>query len=349
MKLLFLTSRFPFPIEKGDKLRAFYFIKHLSRYHDIYLFAINDKQPDDKSIKEIAPYCKTIEVQVITAFQSLLQMITALSGSIPFSVAYFTNKGAKKKLAAFVNKHQPDKVFCHLIRMAEYAHILPGQNAIIDYMDAFSIGMQRHAALTAVWKKVPFYMEAQRLKKYESKVFERFRQHIIISAQDRQFIHHPQNKSITVIPNGVEFDFFIPLQEEKKQDLLFVGNMAYPPNIESATYSVKKILPVLHQTMPGINLLIAGATPVKQVTRLQSDKVKVSGWVDDIRLVFAQSRIMIAPMLISIGLQNKILQAMAMKIPCVVSRLANNAIDAPDDCICVADNPQGMPHTLLIY
>ena len=91
---------------------------------------------------------------------------------------------------------------------------------------------------------------------------------------------------------------------------------------------------------PGVKLVIAGATPVQEVLRLKSNNIEVTGWVDDMREYFAQSKIHLAPMLISIGLQNKILQAMAMKIPCIVSTQANNAIHAPMDCLLIANFPE---------
>lgn len=340
MKLLFLTSRFPFPLEKGDKLRAFYFIKHLSRYHDVYLFAISDKQPDIESINELRPYCKAIHVEVISRLQSILQMMRAVAGKLPMQVAWFTNRRAVSKLKSFAKEHHPDQVFCHLIRMGEYAAALPKIESIIDYMDAFSKGLERQSAFSIWWEKYFILMEYKRVLQYEANVYPNFKHHLIISAQDRNFINHVDRQSITVVGNGVEFGYFIPTNSNKKYDLLFVGNMAYPPNIEAAIYAAKKILPLVHQTNPGVTFMIAGAEPVKKVSALVTDKITVSGWVDDVRTVFATSRIMIAPMLISIGLQNKILQAMAMKIPCVISTLANNALGAPDDCVCVADNEQ---------
>ncbi len=348
MKLLFLTSRFPYPLEKGDKLRAYYFIKHLSQKHDIYLFAVNDKVPDSMDMNQLFPFCKAIHVEEISTFQSVKQMLNGVIGHLPFQVAYFTNNSVKKKLVEFVNTHQPDKVFCHLIRMAEYADVLP-TNGILDYMDAFSKGIERLADHSVWWKRLPLKLEEQRLRKYEALVFDRFAQQLIISTQDREFINHPKRESINVIPNGVEFDYYFSQTAEKKYHLLFVGHMAYPPNIEAAIYAAKRIMPIVHQQNSAITFLIAGARPTKQVKRLETNKIIVSGWVDDIRNVFAASQIMIAPMLISIGLQNKILQAMAMKIPCVISKLANNAIGAPFDCVCVAEHPdQYAEHILFL-
>ena len=104
--------------------------------------------------------------------------------------------------------------------------------------------------------------------------------------------------------------------------------MAYPPNINAAEYLVYKILPVLIQQKPDIKILIAGARPVSKIKKMQSKNVHISGWVDDIRTCYTQSRIFIAPMQIGTGLQNKLLEAMAMQLPCVSSEMANGALDA---------------------
>ncbi|MBK7964721.1 MAG: glycosyltransferase [Bacteroidetes bacterium] len=117
--------------------------------------------------------------------------------------------------------------------------------------------------------------------------------------------------------------------------------MSYPPNIASALYTVEELLPVIKQTIPSITFFIAGATPTVKIRNLETEGITVSGWMEDIREAFYSSKIMIAPMLISIGLQNKILQAMAMKIPCVISTMANNALGATHEKeLFVANNPE---------
>ena len=337
MKLLFLTSRFPYPLEKGDKLRAYYFIKHLSREHEIYLFAINESDPDEKLIAELRPFCKAIEVIKISKFQSALNLIKAFfQFDIPFQTAYFTSKNAKKKLNAFKNKHQPDAVFCHLIRMGEYIKELSMENSMLDYMDTFSIGMKRYAESNNLLMRIPAKLEYTRLLKYEHQMFDLFKHKIIISGQDQSYIPHPNKSSITIIPNGVDANFYTRENREKKHDLLFIGNLSYAPNIYAIKYAAEFIMPLL----PNLNLAVVGATPSPEILKLQSRQINIVGWVDDSRDAFNESRIMIAPMFISIGLQNKILQAMAMEVPCVITSMANNALGAePDKEVLIADTP----------
>lgn len=117
--------------------------------------------------------------------------------------------------------------------------------------------------------------------------------------------------------------------------------MSYPPNIESVHYLVERIMPLVWEKRPGTKVLISGASPDRSVLALASDRVIVSGWVDDIRSSFAASKMLVAPMNLSIGLQNKLLEAMAMNIPCITSTLANNALKAENGKeILVADQPE---------
>lgn len=342
-KLLFLTSRFPYPLEKGDKLRAFYLIKYLSKYYDICLFAIHEFEPPTHWINAVAPYCYRIQTGVLSKKKSILSLFRWTR--IPFQVAYFYNKGLEAQIHSYAKNCGTELMYCHLIRMAEYARSLPAKYKILDYMDAFSKGMERIKQQGVWWMRIPAYLEWKRLKKYENEVFDLFKHKIIISEQDRDLIPHPNKFEIQVIPNGVDFEYFQPKDTAKKYDLLFNGNMSYPPNIASTLYTVKEILPVVKKTHPFITFLIAGATPTAKIRSLEGEAVFVSGWMEDIREAFYSSRIMIAPMLISIGLQNKILQAMAMKIPCVVSTMANNALGATHKKeVFVADTPEEYSH-----
>jgi glycosyltransferase involved in cell wall biosynthesis len=208
-------------------------------------------------------------------------------------------------------------------------------------MDVFSTGMEKRMKTDPFYMKPLLWLEYRRLKRYEKKIFGYFNNKTIISAQDRATIPHPEKEKIIVVLNGVDTEFFKPLGRKKEFEILFNGNMSYPPNVESVEFLVEKIMPYVWSKMPHVRVLISGATPVKRVTELASEKVVISGWVDDIRENFAKSRILVAPMQISIGLQNKLLEAMAMNIPCVTSRLANNALGAiPNEQIMVAEKPE---------
>lgn len=341
MRLFVLLSRVPYPLEKGDKLRAFNQIKELSKKHQIILFALNDTKLDERAVDELKKYCVAISIVKFSKFTIFFNLLRAFFNGKPLQVGYFYFDKAQKKVDELINKHKPDHIYCQLIRTAEYVKKHPSIPKTLDYMDVFSKGIERRKSTDPFYMKPFLAMEYRRLLRYERKVFDRFNNKTIISGQDKNLIPHPRKEMITVVPNGVDTSYFKPMQHKKDFELLFNGNMNYPPNIESVEYLVEKVMPYIWNKLPNTRLLISGASPSAAVLDLASDKVAVSGWVEDIRVNFARSKVLVAPMQISIGLQNKLLEAMAMQIPCITSSLANNALDAkPGEQILVADSPE---------
>jgi len=348
VKILFIVSRVPYPLEKGDKLRAFNHLKLLSEKHEVTLVALNDTElhPDAEDV--LNRYCKKVYIVNISKGGRLFFMAYSVFGKKPFSTYYFLSMKAYLLIEDIIEQNRPAHIFCQLTRVTEYVKEVKDIPMTLDYQDAFAKGMQRRAEKEPFYLRWLFRMEYKRLKRYEAMVFDWFTNKIIISKQDRDNIDHPEKDNIVIVPNGVDFDYFKPIDSEKKYDLLFTGNMAYPPNIESVVFLVKEVLPLVKKQKPGIKLLIAGADPVKRVKALQSNNVEVSGWVDDLRDCYSQAKLFIAPMQISIGLQNKLLEAMAMKIPCITSELANNALHGThNENIIVCNKPQEYADAIL--
>ncbi len=341
MKLLVILSRVPYPLDKGDKLRAFNQIKELSKKHQIILFALNDTLLDDKAIIELQKYCISIFIAKLSTTTIFFNLLRVLFNGNPFQVGYFYFQKAQKMVDDIIREQHPDHIYCQLIRTAEYVKNYTSIPKTLDYMDVFSKGVERRK------KTAPFYMkpflaiEYRRLLRFENKVFSWFTNKIIISEQDKNLLPHPDKNKVIVIPNGVDTAYFKPIEHDKEFELLFNGNMSYPPNIESAEYLVKKVMPLVWSKLPSTRLLLSGVNPSSRVMALKSNNVVVSGWVENIRLNFAKSQLLVAPMQISIGLQNKLLEAMAMQIPCITSTLANNALGAiSGEQIIAADTPE---------
>lgn len=328
MKIVVLLSRIPYPLEKGDKLRAYHQLKQLHKNHEIILCCLNDNNNSDVPRDELKSICNELHVFNLSKFKIALNLFFALFSSRPFQVAYFYQRSVHKRIKALINKHQPDHIYCQLIRTTEYAKNEHEYIKTLDYQDAFSKGMDRRKERSKGLKKWIFETERKRLLAYENIIFEYFENRTIISKQDRNFIYHPKQKEIKIIPNGVDTAFFKPRKEPAKYHILFTGNMSYAPNIDSVLFLTDEILPLLKKVNPDIRILIAGSSPSKQVRELSSEHVIVSGWLDDIRDAYAQSTIFVAPMQIGTGLQNKLLEAMSMAMPCVTTKLANNALAA---------------------
>jgi len=329
MKIFIILPRVPYPLEKGDKLRAFYQIKELAKNHDIILCALNhnDKLDKQKAFRKLQPYCLSINFIDIPKFAVPYNIVKAFIKGKPLQIGYFFSKKAQKKIEKLFNTHKPDHVYCQLVRTAEY-----GKNfkisKTIDYQDVFSYGVKRRLGKAPFWLKPVLQLEYKRLLKYEDEVFDLFDVKTIISSPDRDLINHPAKNQIHIIPNGVDHNFFKPLDKEKKYDIVFTGNMSYPPNVDAAQFLVDDIMPLVWQRFPGAKLLLAGASPDAKVKALEKDNVEVSGWMEDIREAYASAQIFIAPMRIGTGLQNKLLEAMSMKIPSITTPLANAALQA---------------------
>lgn len=343
MKILVIVSRIPYPLEKGDKLRAFHQVRELSKQHEVCLCCLSDEPAHPDALQKLSAIASEVHFVPLSKPLIYLNMLWTWLGRKPFQVAYFYQRSAHKKVKALIRSFAPQHIYCQLIRTTEYAkneHNIP---KTLDYQDAFSKGMSRRSEKEKWWFMRRFFkIESRRLLIYEHLIFDFFEHKCIISEQDKSLIYHEKQKDIVVIPNGVDFDFFQPQpQTEKKYDLCFVGNMNYAPNIDSAIYLAHQVIPLLKQQKPDIRLLIAGANPAESVQNLASENVEVLGWIDDIRDAYAQSRIFIAPMQIGTGLQNKLLEAMAMALPCITSKLANNALGAvPGDQILIGKQPE---------
>jgi len=339
--LLITTSRFPFPLEKGDKLRAFHQIKALSKTYDIILCSITRQDIKHEWKNELDTYCKSVHIFKLNYILLLWNTFKKVFSNMPFQIGYFYQKSIHKQINKIISHSKPDLIYCQLIRTAEYVKNIHSIPKTLDYMDALGSGLSRRGENAKFLPKIILNLEANRVKLYENKIFDYFNYHTIISVQDQKLIQHPQHKDIKIIPNGIDSYFYNYTNKnlKKEYDLVFVGNLNYPPNIESCTYIINQILPLFKAKGIELTVLLSGANPNQKIKQFDSLKnVTVTGWVDDIRESYLKGKIFIAPLFIGTGLQNKLLEAMALNIPCITTSLANNALGAkPDSELLIAD------------
>ncbi|MDD2322718.1 MAG: glycosyltransferase [Bacteroidales bacterium] len=329
MKLLILLSRVPWPVEKGDKLRAFHQIRCLSLHHEIHLFAVSDTKDNAEAHTKLSAYCSSVTFVQRSWSAVGWNVLRAFFSGKPLQTGLFYSRNAKNALHSLVEKIQPDHLYCQLIRVADLAKGLAIPSTI-DFQDVMSVNILRRKKASPWWMKPVMAMEYRRLLRYEKEIFDRFDHHTIISFPDRDLMPFAERDTIHVIPNGVDYSYFYPVDEPKDVDILFTGNMGYPPNIDASEFLVNEILPLVHQELPETKVMLAGANPHVRVQHLESSMVQVTGWVDDIRDCYVRARVFVAPMRIGTGLQNKLLEAMAMQIPCITTELANSALGAID-------------------
>jgi len=340
MRIFVILPRVPYPLEKGDKLRAFQQIKSLSKNNEIILCALNHnpKLDKQKAFGKLQPYCRSINFIDLPRLAVPFNILRAFFKGLPLQVGYFFNGRANRRIKQLFKEYHPDHVYCQLLRAAAYGIDLPVPKTI-DYQDVFSYGVKRRVERSPFWMKPVLKLEYKRLVAYEEKMFWAFDNKTIISYPDRNLMQVSGKNNIAVIPNGVDYDFFKPMDANKQYDLVFTGNMSYPPNVDATGYLVNEVMPRVWDALPETSVLLAGAKPAAKVKALENDKVKVSGWLDDIRDAYSSASVFVAPMRIGTGLQNKLLEAMSMKIPAITTSLANDALRAADGKeILIGDN-----------
>ncbi len=345
--IFILLSRVPYPLEKGDKLRAYYQIRDLSEHFNIILFAFYENQLHPNANAEISKYCKLFVPYKLNWFSKAIGLIYALFSGLPFQTGFFYSRRAKKAINKLLNSEKPNLVYVQLVRVANYLENYP-ITKVLDLQDALSENMLRRANNEKYFKNFFFRIEYNRIKKYEASLVDKYDCLTIISSNDKQKINSIKRKNIIVVPNGVDFKYYAPIVEEKKYSVSFIGNMGYAPNIDAALFLVNEIMPMVWEKLPNANVVIAGANPSHSVLKLASSNVLVTGWVEDIRLYYAQSKVFVAPLRIGSGMQNKILEAMSMNVPCITTKISAEPINASNKKeILVAETAQEFAELIL--
>lgn len=325
MKILVVLPRFPYPLDKGDKLRAFNQIRCLAENNDVYLFCTSHSWVHDDDFNVVKNLCKDVKVVHPNKIVSAWNVVKALFSARSLQVAYWTSKKTVKKFRKYEKKVQPDVLYCQMIRTMKWVKKSKTPK-VIDFQDALSKNIERrmyHAG--CFWRKV-LHFEFKMVRSCEYDAFGIFDAFTIISAPDRDVIPHRRSPEIVVLPNGIDTDYFKPIDTPKNYDVVFCGNMKYPPNVDAAKHLVKDIMPKVWEQCPEARVLISGTNPKSDVKRLANERVTVTGRVDDIRQSYAQSKVFVAPMRMGSGMQNKLLEAMAMRLPCITSKIAADAL-----------------------
>jgi glycosyltransferase involved in cell wall biosynthesis len=181
-------------------------------------------------------------------------------------------------------------------------------------------------------------------------MFGVFNKTTIIAKPDKENIRSKHRDEIEIVGNGVGEEYFsYPNNNNKEFDIIFSGNMAYAPNVLAAKYLIREVMPIVWEKKPMAKIVIAGSSPKKEIVDMQNKNVVVTGWVEDMKEYYSKSKIFIAPMQIGTGLQNKLLEAMAMGLPCITTSLANNALMAQKDKqIIIANTKQKMAESIFV-
>jgi len=346
--LLFLVHRIPYPPNKGDKIRSYNFLKGLSVHYNIHLAAFIDDPEDWQYIEKLEQITDSSLFVNLNSTVAKIKSLSALITGKPLSLPYYRTN----KMQSWVNKtiaeHNIDKVFIYSSVMAQYINKNFQCDVIVDFVDVDSDKWLQYSQ-KAKWPMNWVYQrEARLLLEYESYIAIMSMKSIFVSEEESQLFASLADKAInkvTYVNNGVDIIFFDPFRhfvtpyEAGHKIIVFTGAMDYWANIDAVMWFVDKVFPLIKQSCKDAKFYIVGSNPAKEVQQLVTiDGVEVTGRVDDIRPFLLFSNVVVAPLLIARGIQNKILEAMAMGKKIVATSQAIEGITLDTQEVYVSDD-----------
>jgi sugar transferase (PEP-CTERM/EpsH1 system associated) len=342
MKILYICHRFPFPPNRGGKIRPFQMIKHLAQRHEVHVCSLARSPAEAEAGRGLREHCAHTECALVNEPLQALRMIGRLPTPTPSSMGYFYSTDLRKRVHALHKRNRYDLIFVHCSSMAQYAVDLPDAVKVLDFGDMDSQKWLEYSNYKPFPLSAGYWLEGKKLEREERRLAYRFD---VCTATTRAELATLNQLAPGItsdwFPNGVDHQFFSPDGKDYDPNVIsFIGRMDYYPNQECMLRFCKEVLPLIRKQRPSAQLFIVGADPIPAIRKLgELPNVVVTGSVPDVRPHVRRSAVMVAPLAIARGTQNKILEAMAMGVPVVTSSLAANGVDVvPNEHLLVADD-----------
>jgi sugar transferase (PEP-CTERM/EpsH1 system associated) len=352
MRILLLTHRLPYPPNRGDKIRTFNVLAHLARHHEVRLACPVDDPADLAHVPALEKLCAEVVAEPNTGGRAAAGLL-ALATASSITVRHFHFGKLQDRIDALIDAGEVDAVFCFSSPMAEYvfrsrhAHgKLRSDARLMDLIDVDSYKWRQYAQRSRGPLSWVYAYEAARLGNYERRISREFDELFLVSAQERDYMPAGANTDhLHALGNGVDLEYFSPRTDGRvaPPTIVFTGVMDYPPNVQGAQWFADEVLPLILAQRSDARFVIVGSKPTEAVRRLgQRPNIEVTGFVDDVRVFVAGASVCIAPLKIARGVQNKVLEAMAMGKAVVCTPQALEGIRVPPgDAVVVASDASG--------
>jgi sugar transferase (PEP-CTERM/EpsH1 system associated) len=331
MKILVLSSRYPYPVVGGDRLRLYEICRELSHRHQLTLLSLVE---DVKDLSTPAPpdgiFQSIVRIR-LPRWKSVANVIAALPGRLPLQVAYYRSHEFARKVHELASEHEI--CLAHLIRTGAYCSGLPIPT-VLEMTDAISMNYERVRRLgnLASVRGLAYRIESTRLKEYERAMAESFPVTTLVSEVDKEYLFGREHRpSVVVSPNGVDFRTLKFADRTNSEPVIaYIGNMNSLQNIDACQYFAEDVLPELRKHIK-VKFRVVGRIPNSDAERLRrAPNVEVTGAVPDVSAAVAGARIGVAPVRLGAGVQNKVLEYMALGLPVIASQLAAEGLGAND-------------------
>jgi sugar transferase (PEP-CTERM/EpsH1 system associated) len=325
--LLFLVHRIPYPPNKGDKVRSFRILCHLARRYRVFLASFVDRPEDWAHVPTLDRWCEAVCMRPIHPARSRALSLRGLLAGEALSLPYYRDARMARWTADVVRQQEIRRAVVFSGPMAQYLQDLPVEHSVVDFCDVDSEKWLQYAP-TKPWPLSWLYRrEGRRLAGFEQAVAARVQASLFVTAAEAALFRKAMPElaaRIAVMENGVDVDYFSPRLAYGTpfpaggRVVVFTGAMDYWPNVDAVCWFARDILPHVRQTLPGLQFWVVGMNPVPEVLALAREgHAVVTGGVPDIRPYLRHADAVVAPLRIARGIQNKILEAMAMARPVV--------------------------------
>jgi glycosyltransferase involved in cell wall biosynthesis len=329
MRILYLTNGFPYPLTSGY-LRHYFLIKELARQHAVTLLAIVGAQFMPEHRAALEPFTEQV-FTFTSARQSKSLSRKLVSRAQSFMPGAHGNSAAQQMgttLRELMRRSPFDAVIFSGKDTYPALHHAPGLPLIVDMCDATSLRLRLSWSYTPALRWPLLWWNYRRVQSIERSLMQSAAHMVFATWRDSEALLGPAAARATVIPNGVDTDHWKRTTRELgRNTLLFTGAMSYPPNLDAALYLAEDIFPYVQRALPQVQLLIVGRDPPPRLLRAgEQPGVTVTGYVDDLRTYLERASLFVAPLRFGAGIQNKMLEAMAMEVPVIASPLAADGL-----------------------
>lgn len=326
--LLFLAHRIPYPPNKGDKIRSYHFLKYLTSKYNVHLGTFIDDPKDWQYTDKLDSLCVETHYVGLNPFQAKIKSLQGLLTAEALSLPYYKNQAMQDWVDNTIKKHSINKVLIFSSVMAQF--IIPMlQNGnkhdiemVVDFVDVDSDKWRQYAAKKKGIARWIYQRESKYLFDYEKKIAEQAKAGLFVSEQEAALfktLAPTLSEKTGHINNGVDTDYFSPEQtlaspyHDNEEVMVFTGAMDYWANVDAVIWFATNVFSQVIKNYPNVKFYIVGSKPTKEVEELASNKnIVVTGAVDDVRPYVAYAKLAVAPLRIARGIQNKVLEAMAM-------------------------------------
>ena len=347
MEILYLAHRIPYPPNKGDKIRSFHHVQHLAKSHNIHVACMVDDYEDLEYVSPLRDMCQSVYAVYQSKHTMKCKSLLALATGAPLSVGSYQSGKFQDYVNSVLATQKIDVILMFSSVMAQYVQHVSGIPKVMDFVDVDSEKWKMYVGFHHFPLSWLYRLESRRLARFEAEVARSCDCSILVTEEEAESLSkRVSGRRIVAVANGVDLSYFdsngaLSLSPNSPC-LIFAGAMDYFPNIDAVRYFSSEIFPTIRESLPEVHFLIVGRNPPETVSELGSQPgISVIGSVPDMRPYLQKAWVSVAPLRIARGIQNKVLEAMAMGIPVVGTSSAFEGMKAKDDDgIRIADTPR---------